>query len=429
MASVPGRTHMRLIMSDSSHLPCPNCTDFERWYNFNYILDVDETVGEIHVPLKGSTDATPGTLQLTGWSGGSGNRQLDTDHIKGFALEFSLDSQGDIGSTTAGVIDLFGLSALVSHTNLSAAENSGKAVVETGLHFNEVSARFHRREFLGSQCQKTCNHDPYCLYALSNEKDCFTASNVEVADVEIAVTATLWDHYDAFWMDDVMKRGDFCEICDCRENDRAIDCQGRDLKIIPKTFKFEGLWEPVLLDLRNNSNLVILGTGALDDIAKSIEEVWLPKEMQFISQGSLDGLPKLTTVQIEESSGANIPNVIMEPSAAFGEVCCSRGKQMELVAPTAGLTFCKMEVHRPGIDSRYLPFITFDNAHHLSIVTPQSDFMSEAAESAEKCAEYCSIANECNYFSYDARKENAEHQCILVSAINQVGLASMRSSH
>lgn len=161
---------MRLIMSDSSHLPCPNCTDFERWYNFNYILDLDVTLGEIHVPLKGSTDATPGTLQLTGWSGGSGNRQLDTDHIKGFALEFSLDSQGDIGSTTAGVIDPFGLSALVSHTNLSGAENSGKAVVETGLHFNAVSARFHRREFLGSQCQKTCNHDPYCLYALSNER-------------------------------------------------------------------------------------------------------------------------------------------------------------------------------------------------------------------------------------------------------------------
>ena len=428
IASVPGRTHLRLIMSDSSHLSCPNCTDFERYYNFNYILDENQTLGEIVVPLKGSTDGTPGTLQLTGWSGGSGNRQLDTDHIKGFALEFSLDSQGHVGSTTAGAIDLFGLSALASHANTSGAGHSGEAIVETGLHFTASTPRFNRREFLGSQCQNTCNEDPNCLYALSNEKDCFTASNVEAMDVAIADTASTWDNYDAFWMDDVLKRGDFCEICDCHENDRTIDCQGRDLKIVPKTFKFEGLWEPVLIDLRNNSDLVILGRGALDDIAKSLEEIWLPKEMQFISQGSLDGLPKLAAVQIEESSGAKIPNVIMEPSAAFGEVCCSRGKQMDLVVPAEGLTFCKMEVRRPGVDARYLPFTTFHNADSLSIVTPQSDFMSEAAESAEKCAEYCSIANECNYFSYDARKENAEHQCFLVSAINQIGPVSMDSN-
>ena len=412
-ATVPGRTHLRVILQDGSDA-CSNCYDWEKWYNFNFILDENPVLGQIQVPLKGSIDAAPDAFQLTGWSGGSGNRQLDTDHIKGLVCEFSLDSQGEIGSTVSGAIDLFDLSALASAKNPGDWVHAGVAVVESGLHFNEVSPRFNRREFQASQCEKTCDSDPTCLYALSNGKDCFTASHLEAVDLGISNTASLWDHYIAFWMDDFSKRGDFCEICECRESDRTIDCRDRDLNIIPKTFELP--WNPQLLDLRNNPKLVMLGTGALEAISRSLQELWLPREMRYVSQGSLDGLTELRAVHIEELSGASHLNVIREPADAFGDVCCSRGKQIDLVLPTDGLTFCKMEVHRPGIDSRYLPFNIFDEAPYLSIVRPSSDFMSEAAESSEKCGEYCSISSECNYFTYDARKENAEHVCILQTA-------------
>lgn len=49
----------------------------------------------------------------------------------------------------------------------------------------------------------------------------------------------------------------------------------------------------------------------------------------------------------------------------------------------------------------------------LKTVLPSSDFMAAAAESADTCTEYCSISTECNYFLYDARKENTDHICIL----------------
>lgn len=65
------------------------------------------------------------------------------------------------------------------------------------------------------------------------------------------------DHSIMFWMDDVNKRGNFCEICECRESDHTIDCQSRGLKIVPKTFDLP--WRPLLLDLRGNADLVMIG--------------------------------------------------------------------------------------------------------------------------------------------------------------------------
>ena len=47
------------------------------------------------------------------------------------------------------------------------------------------------------------------------------------------------------------------------------------------------------------------------------------------------------------------------------------------------------------------------------LIACSSYFMSEAAESPEKCAEYCAIRDGCLYFSYDARRKEAEHTCYL----------------
>lgn len=69
-ASMPGRTHLRFIIADSSDSSF-NCSDvekFEWWYSFSYVLDEDQAVGQIELPLKGSTDAISNTFQWTGWA-------------------------------------------------------------------------------------------------------------------------------------------------------------------------------------------------------------------------------------------------------------------------------------------------------------------------------------------------------------------------
>jgi hypothetical protein len=40
--------------------------------------------------------------------------------------------------------------------------------------------------------------------------------------------------------------------------------------------------------------------------------------------------------------------------------------------------------------------------------------MAEAAESPQKCAEYCAIRDGCSFFSYDARWKESEHTCALL---------------
>ena len=52
-------------------------------------------------------------------------------------------------------------------------------------------------------------------------------------------------------------------------------------------------------------------------------------------------------------------------------------------------------------------------AELLLELTPSSPFLSEAAESVEKCAEVCTISADCSFFSYDARVTESEHRCYL----------------
>jgi hypothetical protein len=73
-----------------------------------------------------------------------------------------------------------------------------------------------------------------------------------------------------------------------------------------------------------------------------------------------------------------------------------------------------MQISLPGIDAAYEGYITYINTLPLEALISSSKFMSEAAESVKKCAEFCAISNECQFFSYDARLPNAEHICLLL---------------
>ena len=425
-ASSSDRTHLRMVVSEVSDCT-DNCSsvfaDQERWYSFNFILDDNVTNdgrGEIFLPLVGSREPTT-PFWLTGWNGDIGNGELDISHIKGYTLEFNIDGEV-MNSTVSGGLDLFNMSALAVMYNTTTAEGddiSGSCVAETDLYLRENSVRFQRHDFLGSECCQVCQQDETCLYALNTGWDCFTASYIEAGMVGILSTEIMQTDLKAFWIDDPVRRGDFCDLCTCSESDRSIDCRGRDLMIVPKSFyhdiEAEISWMPRMLDLRNNSKLVLLGAGSLGSIATELEELWLPKELRHISQSSLSSLPMLSSVYFEETQELMLSNVIVEPAGAFEDVCCSPGTHVDVSSPVAGFTFCDMMIDVPGVDAKYLPFIEFPQATQVRLLTPSSSFMSEASYSLDKCAEYCAVSSDCKYFSYDARLPNAEHLCLLLS--------------
>ncbi|CAB9530525.1 expressed unknown protein [Seminavis robusta] len=418
-ASVPGRTHLRVMLADASDVHvcahthhCNDQTeDWEWWYSFHYVLDeVADAFGEIHMPLRGGTNSSA-PFWLTGWSGGIGNRQFDKEYIKGFNIEISMDSQGELGSTVNGSIDLYNLTAY--HQDQSTAQQQQQmAVRETDISFHYTS-QFQKKEFQSSQCEATCAADPDCRYGFFMGAQCYMASYLEATDIGIPNTLTLQQDLTTFWIDDATKRGDFCDLCDCQPFNRTIDCRDRNLVILPKTFQEE--WTPLSLDLRNNSNLVFIGKGSLEAVASSLQEIWLPAEMRHISYQALQQLPQLTAIhtQADQLATAISSDEQGKGAAAFGDICCSVGEHLPLAEPSGGLSFCNMKVKHPGDDATYYPFVEFPDGAVQSEVRPSSPFMAEAAESPEKCAEYCAISKECNFFGFDGRFKNAELLCYL----------------
>lgn len=190
--------------------------------------------------------------------------------------------------------------------------------------------------------------------------------------------------------------------------------RGKNLPVVPKTFnktKGEKWFVPRILDLRENPNLVLLGSGSLLSLAGGLKELYLPKEMIHLGEQSLDNLPNLTHVFFEGQERSAHPsfaggNIIARRNDFFGAVCCGLGKKTQLAWPANGLTFCNtthVNVNDPpGIDSAYEPFGRYRDPTVLRVLFPSSDFMSEAAESAGACAEFCSMNGGCRYFSYDS---------------------------
>eukprot|EP00957_Ditylum_brightwellii_P130457 9951635-Ditylum_brightwellii.AAC.1 len=178
-----------------------------------------------------------------------------------------------------------------------------KCVFEPDLHLStETSFGFNRKvEFVGSRCCEICLEDAQCLFAQDTARHCFLSPGLEetgaLSPVQLANTEFLRSTTGSYWIDDPVKRGDFCSVCSCDEERGMIDCRERDLAIVPKTFN--ELWEPKILDLRYNSRLLIIGKDSFQAIATSLHELYLPKAAQFISPDALDEISANVVFEVD----------------------------------------------------------------------------------------------------------------------------------
>ncbi len=103
-----GRIHLRFELYDGSDVAdtVSNPNNMEFYYSFEYVLDNAPGWHKFTIPLvdgRGNPDLDEWSGQAfnrTGWAGIPGNDQLDTDKLRGFAFEFSINGsgEGDIGS-------------------------------------------------------------------------------------------------------------------------------------------------------------------------------------------------------------------------------------------------------------------------------------------------------------------------------------------
>ncbi|KAL3910117.1 MAG: hypothetical protein SGILL_007816, partial [Bacillariaceae sp.] len=410
--SAPGRGHFRFILFDGSD--CEDCSTFnthnyENYYSFHYILEDDHEQGSIVVELEGGTDSLS-PFWNPGWSGIEGNRKLDRDMIRGVNLQIVIDYNGEIGSFMEGSIELRNMRALESYN--ATETDLSQCIVEPELRFVTPEQFFRRIEFLGyHRCCETCQANPSCNIALHDGKDCYIGEYVEREHVRLVNSGFGKNSFTVFWKDTLEARGEICDVCDCDTKARTIDCRGKDL-VLPPVSLDTHLWGPKVLDLRDNPRLLLLGTKAFANL-ETIEELRLPSNLTYLSSDVLNCLENLQKATYEDESEAEmVVNVISSKEDSFGEVCCSIGSSREVQAGSdESWSFCDMEIDQPGIDAVYEDYIQYFSPETLNLIIPSSPLFSEAAESAEKCAEYCSILEECRYFAYDGRSPNAFPVC------------------
>lgn len=438
-SSAENRAHVRVVVLDSSGCLNETCGIhgsplLENYYSFHYILDQVNKSGYISIELKGSDDsASP--LWRTGWFGAVGNNLFDKSRLKGFKVEISLDSQGDKGSMVYGAFQLSDLMA-AEKFNSSLGVDSSRCLVEPNLLLiirNDTN--FKRIEFLNfGACCYNCMLDDACIYALDDGRDCYKVFNVTLSNVALTL-----GNDSSTVVFTKKSTADFCTVCECRQFDRTIDCRGRDLVVLPSTFTpleqdilvgGTPTWRPLVLDLRQNPRLLVLGIDSLSEIL-SIEELRLPSHIVHISPETLKDLSNLKSLSFEDPEASSFSNFVTSRSASYSDVCCGMGEQVNFPAasPVRSLSFCDMKPDQPGIDSVYIPFYEFYNGGFIVDLFPSSKFMAEAAESEQKCAEYCSIRSDCRYFTYDNRIVNTEPVCHLLTSIGTPSFVCCQKQH
>lgn len=163
---------------------------------------------------------------------------------------------------------------------------------------------------------------------------------------------------------------------------------------------------PRELDLRYNPMLHIIGAGDLVQIGTALQSLRLPANLNYLSNETIALLPQLSEITFEEKGDIPV-NVMTEGSDFFGDVCCGMGESV------AGVAFCDLQLRMIGSDTIFHPFGSYPKGDIIVELRPSSNFMSEAAESPEKCAEYCKNTPECTFFEHDARIKESEHSCRL----------------
>ena len=415
-ASPPERPQLRLILLEGQGCQegCSAATELENFYSFHYILsnvnEADEDTS-IAIPLVGDSDASS-PFAFTGWYGQQRNAVLDKEQIKGFSLEISIDPSGKIGSTASGS---FSMGPFQAGGPLPPKSNATCTYEPELMMLNAHSFKIIVFE---QDCCLRCEMEEDCNYAVSTSggRDCMVASSIAPDEIAMIRTQDQAQSQRFFIASNSLR---WCDVCLCDRSANAIDCRGKDLVTAPSVFDED--WDVQLMDFSENPRLVVIG-DSLTPFGNSLEELRLPRNIKHVSKSSTSKLSRLKRITTEGTSGGNAVtrNIVTSKEEAFGNVCCvpqpfvDENAKEGIASRTPGLFSCNMTQDQIGDDTVYEPFVEYVHTIQSEYITSTSSFMAEAAESAEKCAEYCDVSIECRYFTFDTRVNNAGNTCILI---------------
>jgi len=400
--SRPGVAKLSLVLVDGSDCAGAACATWPGITNEIYLFftlgtDLDDASGEWRAIRRGLCgDLSPRSpfVRVPGW-GAQGNGVLDGDSITGYWIGFRSFDRGEF---TTGTIEVASLRCVESpdepFDSCDAAPRSASLVEGARL----APAAAYSTDVGGYQtCEEYCAADARCVYYATDSRfnavtsqfpSCHLFAELRAQDLEPAAAGL----DEAFFVHDPAKRGVLCDVCACSGS--TADCSGRNLATVPAASEFPA----TTLDLSDNPRLVLIGPRAFDGL-DALERLTLPVGLAHISPEALRALPEGVDVSVEP--GPREPGSFLFSTAdAFEDKCCGLGDSV------GGITFCNPVPDVPGVVDAEFKKMELDVFHELfdplpplMTITPDSPFLSEAAESASKCAAYCDFNEACQAFS------------------------------
>jgi hypothetical protein len=140
---------------------------------------------------------------------------------------------------------------------------------------------FRRVDFITRQCGEWYNRDSSCLFSFSDERDCYLASRLPSESIELVDTEFIRENYVLSVTQNTLKRGVYCSTCTCNEKEMTIDCRGENLTIAPNSFSpSSDTWLPLVIDFRDNPELVFIDDTAFTSIQGDIREIIFPSTLR-----------------------------------------------------------------------------------------------------------------------------------------------------
>ena len=259
-----------------------------------------------------------------------------------------------------------------------------------------------RLRYAHQECCALCAADPECLYFMLDLSTkvfegqpplCYIGGDALPPDAVVAngenPLLDAHERYEVSVMDSSDKRGLLCTVCRC--DGATADCRGADLAFVPVA---DASFSPRRLDLSENLRLQLIDPGAFEGMT-DLAMLTLPAAAAHVSPEALRG-PALRSVAFAPGdSPARTWVAADSPTDFFQEFCCGRAD-----LGVDGVKACDWTPKSPGIDCEYLKNLQIHDVDPLYVVTTDSFFMAEAAESATKCGAVCELADNCHAFTY-----------------------------
>lgn len=265
----PYRAHVRFIITDVSGCNTEVCPQLsgENYFSFHYILDDKDATNwtQLMVPLKGSEDPSD-PFWLPGWYGELGNRQLDASNMSEVALQFSIDSQDSIGSSSEGEIwigDLGFYNCRQDDLNDTVVEEPEAEclwvpdlTITVPKEREGAAIKFANVDDPQKCCDiVSANTDEFRFIQKDSSGSCYSISELKAEWIQ-----TVFDEKESDFSGWTLSRQTVAcgqkGVCSCSKEKAMIDCSQRNLTVVPIVTKADQAWAS-LLNLSHNSIAIV----------------------------------------------------------------------------------------------------------------------------------------------------------------------------